>query len=67
MLDSEVQGTRPLPAEATSMARGKQIVLTAPFTEMTDHAGYFIPDGHGLDPDLDGMGNGQKVPRMAKC
>ena len=48
------------------MARGKQIVLTAPFTEMTDHAGYFIPDGHGLDPDLDGMGNGQEVPRVAQ-
>ena len=27
------------------MSRAKQIVLTAPFTEMIDHAGYFIQMG----------------------
>ena len=32
------------------MARGKQIVLTAPFTEMTDHAGYFIQMGMASIP-----------------
>ena len=32
------------------MSRGKQIVLTAPFTEMIDHAGYFIQMGMASIP-----------------
>ena len=32
------------------MARGQQIVLTAPFTEMIDHAGYFIQMGMASIP-----------------
>ena len=32
------------------MSRGKQIVLTAPFTEMIDHTGYFIQMGMASIP-----------------
>ena len=32
------------------MSRGKRIVLTAPFTEMIDHAGYFIQMGMASIP-----------------
>ena len=32
------------------MNGGRQIVLTAPFTEMIDSCGLLHPDGHGLYP-----------------
>lgn len=39
------------------MTSGTTFVLTAPFTEMIDHAGYFIQMGDGVDADLDGAGD----------
>ena len=36
--------------EMTVMQRGTRMVLTAPFTEMIDHAGYFIQLGRASIP-----------------
>ena len=46
--------------------RGVPIVLTAPLTESIDHAGFFIQMSLASIPGVDGMGDRQEVPGVAR-